>query len=365
LSLLDGSEIRKPRSKKLESLQGVRSLDGKVINGYRSTGTIIISNDNSEVYLYDQDLFSSKEEKYKSDNDYAIKAIKRVHKLKHNITYVLDRGYDSLEYMEQINKLNRKFIVRVSHKNRKVSYLTKPIHTNLPLKPEIKERLATPQVKQTDIAAFPIKSEFYDKIDRLKLKNGTFFNVSVVFRSKEILIADKHEINKNISGTVIEVLLKKNKTQQIYKESMLLFTNQTNLTEGEIREVFYNYLKRFGIEQVFKFLKSTLNLEGFRIHELESIKKIVALTFFAAAYMYLDKKETLENPVFKKELQKLCLLGNSKGEISLVYLQRAIENLFSSILVDRWRKEYNVTDEELLEILRHHGLDQFLESVRF
>jgi hypothetical protein len=54
-----------------------------------------------------------------------------------------------------------------------------------------------------------------------------------------------------------------------------------------------------------------------------------------------------------------------KEKYPLVYLQRAIENLFSSILVDRWRKEYNVTDEELLEILRHHGLDQFLESVRF
>jgi hypothetical protein len=101
LAIIDGSEIRKPNSNKLEKLQGVMSLDKKVVNGYRSTGTVLVSEDNLNVHLFDQDIFSSKEENYKSDNDYAIKAIKQVVKLKKetkiDVVFVLDRLYDTLE----------------------------------------------------------------------------------------------------------------------------------------------------------------------------------------------------------------------------------------------------------------------------
>lgn len=112
---------------------------------------------------------------------------------------------------------------------------------------------------------------------------------------------------RNVNGTVIEVVLKKN--GDIFKESILLFTNKVNLTRGEIKEVYYNYLQRFGIEQVFKFLKDTLNLEGFRIQDFESIKKIIAMTFFAGAYMYMNKTHGLENPVLKEKIEQICLLG--------------------------------------------------------
>ncbi|MGL4759554.1 MAG: hypothetical protein ACRCXZ_09550 [Patescibacteria group bacterium] len=90
LAVIDGSEIRKPSSKSMEKLQGVRALDGKIVRGYRSTGTVILSTDCSEVLLLDQEVFSSKEDRYYSDNDYGIKAIKQVNKLKgFDITFVL------------------------------------------------------------------------------------------------------------------------------------------------------------------------------------------------------------------------------------------------------------------------------------
>jgi hypothetical protein len=45
LAIIDGSEIRKPRSRKSKMLQGVRALSGEIVNGYRSTATIIVSED--------------------------------------------------------------------------------------------------------------------------------------------------------------------------------------------------------------------------------------------------------------------------------------------------------------------------------
>jgi Transposase DDE domain len=358
LVVIDGSEIRKPCSKQSDKLQGVRALNGNIVRGYRSTGTVIISEDNSEVYLFDQEVFSSKEKKYKSDNDYAQKAIKHAAKLPHNLVFVLDRYYDSLEMMTYINNLNREFIVRVSHKDRKVSYLTKPIKTNLPLKQEVKDRLAIPQVMITDIAAFPIKNEFRERVERIKLKKGTFFNVSVCYRHLEVTIENK--LGKNVTGTVIEVTLKKD--GNLFKESMLLFTNRTNLTEGEIKDTYYKYLQRFGIEQVFKFLKTTLNLEKFQTQDFESIKKLIAITFFTGAYMYCNKQQALDNPVFKKQITQICYLGCGKGLIGLKYLKQGLEQLLSSLLVSKWQKENSISDDELIQMAKLFGLDMGLEK---
>ena len=358
LAIIDGSEIRKPSSKASTKLQGVKALDGKIVRGYRSTGTVIISEDNSEVYLFDQEVFSCKEAKYKSDNDYARKAIKQVAKLKKNVIFVLDRYYDSLDFMTYINNLNKEFIVRVSHKNRKVDYLTKPFKCNLPISKEAKEKLLTPQVITTDIAAFPIKNEFYETVDRIKLKKGTFYNVKVVYRYLEVILENKE--GKNVTGTVIEVVLKKN--GNLFSESMLLFTNRTNLTKGEIKQTYYNYLHRYGIEQVFKFLKETLNLESFQTQDFESIKKLIALTFFAGAYLYLNKQESLDNPILKKQISHICLLGRGKGLTGRKYLKQGLETMFSSLLVSKWQQVNNISDEELWEMMEYFGLTKGFEK---
>jgi hypothetical protein len=337
-------------------------LSGEIVNGYRSTATIIVSEDNSEILLFDQEVFSSKVEKYKSDNHYAHKAIKRVSKLKHNIVFVLDRYYDSIEMLTYINELKRELIVRVSHKNRKVDYLTKPIKTNLPLPQETLDRLAIPIVKNTDITAFPIKNEFVETIDKLKLKKGTFHNVKTVYIYLEVMIDKKVRSGGRIAATVIEVILKKD--GDLFKESMLLFTNRTNLTEGEIKDTYYKYLQRYGIEQVFKFLKETLKLERFQTQEFESIKKLIALTFFAGAYMYCNKQEILDNPVFKKQISRICLLACGKGIIGLKYFKQGLEYMITTLLVVKWQKENNISDEELEEMIEYWGLEVGLKSVK-
>jgi hypothetical protein len=363
IAVIDGSEIRKKHSSDSEYLQKVRSLDGELVNGYRSTGTVLLAEDNSEVILFEQDVFSSKEKGYLSDNDKAIKAIEKVvklnKKLKNKVTFVLDRFYDTFEFMSFLQSKKQEFIVRVSHKNRKVNYLTKPIKTNLPLSKEKKEELLTPKVKICDIAAFPIKKEFSCKYDSVKLKKGTYKNVTTKYYHYEVMIDNINPITgviANISGTVIEVKMRSGTNpKNIYADSLLLFTNKVNLSEDDIKDVFFRYLQRFGIEQVYRFMKTTLNLEKFQARDFENIKKIIALTFFAAAWFYFTKKEVLENPVLEKRIYHLCQLGRGKKQIGPLYLQQGLESLMSHFLVSKWQKEYEISDQELREIMEYFG----------
>lgn len=63
---LDGSEIRKKCSSKMEKLDKVRSLDGQTVNGYHSYCTIAVTEDNHNLFLLENKLFSTKEEDFLS-----------------------------------------------------------------------------------------------------------------------------------------------------------------------------------------------------------------------------------------------------------------------------------------------------------
>jgi hypothetical protein len=358
LAVIDGTEIRKPCSKKLENLQGVRSLKGEIINGFRSVASVLISEDNRDCYLLEHTTFSCKESSYKSDTDYDLKAIKQVHKLaKHvNLIYVCDRGYDNYFLLNQIDKQGDTFIVRAKYITRSVYETTKPIHTNLPLKPEIKQRLATPEVLSVKLGDFTIHNSFKRKVAFLKLKRGDFTNVKVYYRYSEILIPDTKKEDGLLKVTVIEVTLYDCKNKEIFKTPMRLLTNKLNLTPNEVQDIYFKYLQRHGIEQVFKFLKSTLNLEKFQIKSLNSIKKLVALTFLTAAYFYFNNRAMLDNPVVLNQVKMVCKLGNGKDKIGLKYLRKGLESLHSHILVSNWQKENGLSDEQVLEIANSFGL---------
>jgi hypothetical protein len=181
-------------------------------------------------------------------------------------------------------------------------------------------------------------------------------NVKVYYRYSEIQIPDTKKENGLLKVTVIEVTLYDCKNKEIFKTPMRLLTNKLNLTPDEVQDIYFKYLQRHGIEQVFKFLKSTLNLEKFQIKSLNSIKKLVALTFLTAAYFYFNNRAMLDNPVVLNQVKMVCKLGNGKDKIGLKYLRKGLESLHSHILVSNWQKENGLSDEQVLEIANSFGL---------
>jgi len=61
---------------------------------------------------------------------------------------------------------------------------------------------------------------------------------------------------------------------------MLLISNYI-IKDKEFEQYVYElYMQRTRIEGTFKFLKEVLGWETFRIQDFESIKSLIALTFF-------------------------------------------------------------------------------------
>ena len=60
----DHSDSRKPYSSKLENLGKVRSLDGGIINGYTTLGSVILDENKKELTLSNITVFSNKQEKF-------------------------------------------------------------------------------------------------------------------------------------------------------------------------------------------------------------------------------------------------------------------------------------------------------------
>ena len=72
----DGSDIRKPSTKKSEKIDRVRGLDGKIVNGYHSYNTIAVTENCHEISILEHTIFSTKEEDFLSKTDITLNLIK-------------------------------------------------------------------------------------------------------------------------------------------------------------------------------------------------------------------------------------------------------------------------------------------------
>ena len=62
--LHDACDIRKEHSRKLEKLGKVRSLNGKIINGYSTFNTVSVDEKTKELRLVETTLYSNQDEYY-------------------------------------------------------------------------------------------------------------------------------------------------------------------------------------------------------------------------------------------------------------------------------------------------------------
>ena len=104
---------------------------------------------------------------------------------------------------------------------------------------------------------------------------------------------------------------------------MLLSTNYTISNYQQALGIYRIYLKRATIEGVFKFIKNALGWEDLQVRDWESIKNIIALTFFIGGYFYAVEPDLAHNPV----MEWLCKLGGGKGKITRHYFLEGLKNL--------------------------------------
>ena len=333
----DPSELRKKHSKELEHLGQVCDLDKQVIAGYNSFNTVATIDDDESVHLLHHELYSNKQPEFiKADTikqldrgdlrgidedvekryysgDYINKKTIAQACIKHasdtikssnpdaQVEHILDREFDDQDYFNWLNnELGDRCIIRL-----KVSRTMKSLDAH------------QPSDKLVDVAFSEQHTFCLPKVTlHQKLYQDMKLHVSWA--------AVDH-------GTVIKIILRDRHGKAVFNQPMLLLTNHPITDANQARAIYFSYLKRWRIECVFKFVKSALGWETFRLRDFEGIKTLVAIGFFIAAYLYEVGEESIQHA----ELAVLADIGGGKGVVTRHYIWEGIKRLLIKHQVDQ------------------------------
>jgi len=373
LALHDPCDIRKPYAKKLENIGRVRDLDGNIINGYSTFGTVCLSSDAQELHFSDISVFSNGDKEH----------------------YVLQTELDAL-YKKQANAKKMREVVALTKREKEiVALLENEAYVNLRrvvqtqlqrVSEELKnenENLRICHVIDRQMDGDPYFS-FIDKelgdffVIRAKISRNSNENtvneagkeVAVKLKDaslpyKQIEVIEKIRLNKkvyqdvtriiewgkqNFEGkeyAVVRITLLNRKGKEIFLKPMLLITNLPVDKAKEAVEIYLIYLKRAKIEGVFKFVKNALGWEEFQVQDWESIKNIISLAFFIGGYFYEIEPELANNPV----ILWLCQLGGGKGKITRHYFLEGLKNLLIHQQVERFREKARLRADDWSDIM--------------
>jgi len=318
----DPSELRKKHSNDLDCLGKVCDLNKQIINGYSSFNTIATFDDSKQVHLMQSTLYSNREpsflkvetiEKLKNGDDFVGKedaeklyesgdyinkkiiakqcisetsaALKKMNG-DIQVEHILDREFDDIDYFKWLfTDLNDHFIIRL-----KLSRTTPSLDSSMP-------------------AGKLLDHDFSHKIifdlQKVSIHNKAYQDAKLMVSWEKIG-----------DYTVIKIALKDNKGQAIFTKPMLLITSHDIQNAARAKAVYLSYLKRWRIECVFKFIKTDLGWETFRLHDFEGIKTLVAIGFFIASYLYQIGEQAVNGDF----LAILAEIGGGKGAVSRHYI---------------------------------------------
>jgi hypothetical protein len=357
--IYDGSEIRKPESRKLENIGWVKSLSGGWIRGYSTFNSIVLDRSNGRIGLLNSVPYSNRDPHFLSEKErksfetgklndavraqeieafleqedmYNQKAIyfasirsNHTHFKAQNpdmiLTHIFDRGHDDDELFDLIDtELGDKFIIRLKgNRNSSVQ--------------------AFDEKKQKDM---PIKwgnAQFANRLEKTYEK--VCFKKKVYVKPSAIFEWDTMPI-KNKTYSIVRVRFYDNQGKLIFKDPMLIITNYEVNDALMAQFVYQSYLQRSKIEGVFKFLKDVLGWETFRVQDFESIKNIIALCFFIGAYFYEIQDQLTKD----KNIQWICELGGSKGKVTRFFLLKGLEIIMHAQKFETFKKENNISEEQ-------------------
>jgi len=248
--IIDGSDITKPCSPKMECISRVRDgSTGEYGDGYHTLGVTALTPERKmPVGVYTK-VYSAAEKEFISEDNEILKALKFLskHFIKSNIR-AFDRGYDNNTYYEYLIKNKEKFIIRAK-KNRDVIY----------------------------------KGE---RLNILKLANRFKGKYSLKFTKKNGVIADC-----KISIIPIKLPCRPNDDLNLVvcrglgMEPLLLITNLRSDDDRLCVAVTKVYLMRWRIEEFYRFKKQQFGFEGFRVRSLKSIRTLDLLLTIAIGYI--------------------------------------------------------------------------------
>lgn len=333
----DGSDIRKPYSKALPHLAKVKSLEKQTINGYNTFNTVVINDLDKQIHLLASTPYSTADPNYNqtigagfTENDIVLSQIKQTDEaLKAalagvKVRHILDRGHDDQHLFEFIDELESTFVVRVKS-SRNSNEFTLDQKGKLQA---IKLTQAILQQSQEQI------------LEKFVWKNKVFQQAKITLTWGALMLKDK-------TYSVVRVQVFDREKKSIFKEPMLLITNELVDNLEAAFEIYRAYLRRSKIETVFKFLKDQLGWQEFRVRDFVVIQNIISLCFFVAGYFYENQHQIIKDP----QVIIICQLANSKGKVSQYFYLEGLKILANFILFQDFVKQQNLTQEQVNQLI--------------
>lgn len=340
---LDGTEIRKPFTQCSESLDKVQSLSGDWVNGYHAVSTIAVSDKSHEVTILEHTIYSTKDfSKTKSDPnskteiylDLLSSTSKKLEEVNQELekVFLLDREFDNIRIMQAIEDQGDKFVLRAKDNKRTITRINNPFNPT----------------ETVTVNKLEYKQKFTKKILELKIKKKVYKNLTLNLSYETVEIKNSLGIKTNVTY-ISAKLLDSTKSPVFKNDNFVLVTNKEINTKEDVYQAYLNYFIRWKIETVFKFLKTTIGLEKFRVPAMSAIKNMISLVFLVGSYLI----NLGEVEIDESYIKILATLGCSKGSLSPFYVRQGLEVLVHYVEAEEFLATLSTeTSKELLDIVR-------------
>lgn len=290
LVILDESDLRKPHSEQLEYLDQVRALDGTPVRGFHTLTALGIASNGTRALLYQTSFstlapgFRSKNSEYRS----AVLAVKNA-LAQQGVTrliWVLDRGFDAIDFLRFLHKQGQGFVVRCAHLDRVVQ-----LDVGLPSMPLEDVLHQAPRLTTLSVE----KAVF----DRATKRRQTLLKVHV------------HGTAVHLPGpsplvcTAVRLEAKALQDQGwVLLSNLRLPTEDVAARAGLATRLVQLYRQRWAIEDVFAWTKGVLKWESARVLHFDGLHVLVSCAWIVAAFLF-ELGATLDN----RQLHLLAHLG--------------------------------------------------------
>ena len=240
--LFDDTDIAKPYGKAFEDLDKIR--DGsdpnkKIVSGYNVCECVVLSEKEKQPLSIYSEIYSSKSPDFKSQNTYTLESIKEARKLADGkkMTCVLDRFYDSNQIIEELDKEDCTFIIRL--KENRTFWFKNSVKAVGTVARERKGK-----IKMTLLFDDNEEHDVYISHTRVSLPNN----------KREYLLVIVYGLSE--------------------EKPLLLLTNQQIGAKEDIISVVRHYFYRWRVEEYFRVKKQEYGFEKMRVRKLKAINNL-------------------------------------------------------------------------------------------
>ncbi len=290
--VLDGSDLRKPHATQMPDLMRVRSLQGTMVNGYRTLNVLAVTPQHRAL-LYHR-LYSSKEKGHLSEPHEVQSALKEVGaalapiQTEHPVTWIMDSGFDDQAVWRTIWEQHQHVLCRVQHVDRLVQYRTLSgqgrgqwLGGHLEEAVAHLSKVSKAGTVQTSMVV-RLKGQRYEKRQ----------SVTVALSSCSVQVSYEPDVRRvgprkgEAEKVTQAVWLLRVEVRDSHMQPWYLLTDWACNTPQQAARIFQMYRQRWSVEEAFQFLKTCVGWEEVQVLDLEGIRTLVALGWVAAGFLY-------------------------------------------------------------------------------